>query len=49
MNSLIEKEKKLSLLLERLKNFNLKNPNIKSGIEDLNLKKNQLEIEKKDL
>ena len=42
MNSLIEKEKKLSLLLEKLKNFNLKNPDIESGMEDLNLKKKSI-------
>ena len=49
MNSLIEKEKKLSLALTKLKNLNLKNPDLQSGIEELNQKKNQLEIEKKDL
>ena len=49
MNSLIEKEKKLSLVLSKLKNLNLENPDLQSGIEDLNQKKNQLEIEKKDL
>ena len=36
MNSIIEKEKKLSLALERLKKLNLKNPELQSGIEDLN-------------
>ena len=49
MNSLIEKEKKLSLVISKLKKLNLKNPELQSGIEDLSQKKNQLEIEKKDL
>ena len=48
MNSILEKEKKLNLTLTKLKNLNLKNPK-QSGIEDLNQKKNQLEIEKKEL
>ena len=39
MNSIIEKEKKLSLAITRLKNLNLKNPELQSGIEDLNKKK----------
>ena len=49
MNSIIEKEKKLSLVLTELKKLNLKNPGLQSGIENLNQKKNQLEIEKKGL
>ena len=49
MNSIIEKEKKLSLVVKQLKNLNLKNPDLQSSIEDLNQKKNQLEIEKKDI
>ena len=49
MNSIIEKEKKLSLVLTELKNLNLKNPVLESSIENLNQKKNQLEIEKKGL
>ena len=49
MNSIIEKEKKLSLVLTELKNVNLKNPDLQSSIENLNQKKNQLEIEKKGL
>ena len=48
MNSITEKEKKLSYVLERLKNLNLKNPELDNSIEELNKKKNQLEIEKKD-
>ena len=46
MNSITEKEKKLSLALTELKNLNLKNPDLQSSIENLNQKKNQLEIEK---
>ena len=49
MNSVIEKEKKLNLALTKLKNLNLKNPDIKKNIENLNTQKNQLEIEKQDL
>ena len=47
MNSIIEKEKKLNLALTKLKKLNLKNPGLQRGIENLNQKKNQLEIEKK--
>ena len=39
MNSVIEKEKKLNLALTKLKNLNLKNPDIKKDIENLVLKK----------
>ena len=39
MNSVIEKEKKLNLALSKLKNLNLKNPDIKKNIEDLDIKK----------
>ena len=49
MNSVIEKEKKLSLALTKLKNLNLKNPDIKKNIENLDVQKNQLEIEKQEL
>ena len=49
MNSVIEKEKKLNLALTKLKNLNLKNPEIKKDLEDLSAQKNQLEIEKRDL
>ena len=49
MNSVIEKEKKLSLALTKLKNLDLKNPDLQSSIENLNSKKNQLEIEKQEL
>ena len=49
MNSIIEKEKKLSVALTKLKNLNLENPDLQSSIEELNQKKNQLEIEKKEL
>ena len=49
MNSVTEKEKKLNLALTKLKNLNLKNPDIKKDLEDLSAQKNQLEIEKRDL
>jgi len=49
MNSVIEKEKKLNLALTKLKNLNIKNPNIKKNIENLSLQKNQLEIEKQEI
>ena len=49
MNSVIEKEKKLSLALTKLKNLNFKNPDIKKDIKNLNIQKNQLEIEKQEL
>ena len=49
MNSVIEKEKKLNLALTKLKNLNLKNPDIKKNIVDLSSQKNQLEIEKQEL
>ena len=49
MNSVTEKEKKLNLALTKLKNLNLKNPQVKNHIENLNIQKNQLEIEKKEL
>ena len=49
MNSVIEKEKKLNLALTKLKNLNLKNPDIKKNLENLSAQKNQLEIEKQEL
>ena len=49
MNSVIEKEKKLSFALSKLKNLNLNNPDIKKNIENLSTQKNQLEIEKQEL
>jgi len=49
MKSVIEKEKKLNLALTKLKNLNLKNPDIKKNIENLSAQKNQLEIEKQEL
>ena len=49
MNSLIEKEKKLTLALTKLKKLNLKNPDINKNIENLSSQKNQLEIEKQEL
>ena len=49
MNSVLEKEKKLNIALTKLKNLNLKNPEIKKDLENLSNQKNQLEIEKQDL
>ena len=49
MKYMIEKEKKLNLAVTKLKNLNLKNPEIKKNIENLNSQKNQLEIEKQEL
>ena len=49
MNSVIEKEKKLTLALTKLKKLNLKNPDIKKNIKNLSDQKNQLEIEKLEL
>ena len=44
-----EKEKKLSFALNRLKSLNLQNPTLKSNLKILNIQKNQLEIEKKQI
>tara|TARA_B000000609_G_scaffold129278_1_gene103533 strand:- start:152 stop:475 length:324 start_codon:yes stop_codon:yes gene_type:complete len=49
MNSVIEKEKKLTLALSKLRSLNLKNPEIKKNIDNLNTQKNQLQIEKQQL
>ena len=49
MNSVIEKEKKLTLALTKLKNLNLKNPEIKKDLDNLSNQKNQLEIEKHEI
>jgi predicted nuclease with TOPRIM domain len=49
MNSVNEKEKKLNIAITKLKNLDLSNPGLQNNIEDLNLQKNQLEIEKTDL
>ena len=49
MNSVFEKEKKLNIALTKLKNLNLKNPEIKKDLKNLSNQKNQLEIEKQDL
>ena len=48
MNFTSEKEKKLNLALTKLRELNLKNPDIKN-IENLTQQKNQLEIEKQEL
>tara|TARA_B100000579_G_C22125911_1_gene529696 strand:- start:162 stop:485 length:324 start_codon:yes stop_codon:yes gene_type:complete len=49
MNSINEKEKKLNLALEELKNLDLTNPDLRNNIENLSSQKNQLEIEKIEL
>ena len=49
MNSVNEKEKKLTLALTKLRNLNFKNSNIKKNIENLDEQKNQLQIEKQEL
>ena len=49
MNSVIEKEKRLTLALTKLKNLNYKNLSIKKNIENLDEQKNQLQIEKQEL
>ena len=49
MNSVIEKEKKLTLALTKLKNLNYKNSSVKKNIENLDEQKNQLQIEKQEL
>ena len=46
MNSIDEKEKKLNIALEELKNLDLTNPELQKNIENLSSKKYQLEIEK---
>ena len=46
MNSINEKEKKLNIALEELKNLDLTNPELQKNIENLSTKQNQLEIEK---
>ena len=48
MNSINEKEKKLNIVLDKLKNLSFKNPKLDNNIEELKHKKNQLEIEKKE-
>ena len=49
MNSVNEKEKKLYSALTKLKNINLKNPDLKKNLENLTNQKNQLKIEKREL
>ena len=39
MNSVNDKEKKLNLALTKLKNLNLKNPDIKKELKDLDAQK----------
>ena len=47
MNSIIEKEKKLNSVLEKLKNLNLKNPELDKNIEELKKKKESIRNWKK--
>ena len=49
MNSINEKEKKLNIALDKLKNLDLGNPGLQSNIENLSSQKTQLEIEKTQL
>ncbi len=49
MKNIDEKEKKLSELLETLKNLDLLNPQQEVELNNLKKQKNQLEIEKKEL
>tara|TARA_B100000965_G_C19458324_1_gene698498 strand:- start:200 stop:523 length:324 start_codon:yes stop_codon:yes gene_type:complete len=44
-----EKEKKLTLALNKLENINLANPVLKNSLENLGEQRNQLEIEKKEI
>ena len=49
MKTLSEKEEKLNSALEKLKNLNFVNPKLKEHTDYLDNKKNQLEIEKKEI
>ena len=49
MNSINEKEKKLNIALEELKNLDLSNSDLQNNIENLTSQKTQLEIEKLQL
>ncbi len=49
MNSIIEKEKKLNVAIEKLNLINPDNLNLKDIISNLDDQKNQLEIEKKEI
>ena len=44
-----EKEKKLYLAIDKLKELKHQNPLLKTDLENLNSQKNQLEIEKKEI
>ena len=44
MKTSSEKEKKLDLALNKLKDLNLENPSLKNSLENLYNQKNQLEI-----
>ncbi len=49
MKTFMEKEEKLNLALQKLKNLKLKNPKVKELTENLFNQKNQLEIEKQEI
>ena len=49
MNSINEKEKKLNIALDKLKNLDLSNPDLQNNVENLSAQKTQLEIEKSQL
>ena len=49
MKTYSEKEEKLNSALEKLKNLNFVNPKLKEHTDYLDNKKNQLEIEKKEI
>ena len=44
-----EKEKKLELALDKLKNLQLQSPSLKANLQNLSSQRNQLEIEKKEI
>ena len=49
MNSINEKEKKLNIAIEELKNLDLGDLELQNNIKNLSLQKTQLEIEKSEL
>ena len=49
MKTFTEKEEKLNLAVQKLKNLKMTNPKVKEYSQDLSNQKNQLEIEKKEL
>ena len=49
MNSINEKEKKLNIALDKLKNLDLRNLDSQNNVENLGAQKTQLKIEKSQL